>query len=147
MQIHELKRKTPLVKSYQVGRGGKRGKTSGKGGKGQTARAGRKLRPEMRDMIKKLPKLRGRGVHLNKSFAEKRLPVNLEIIELSFANGEEVTPSSLVKKGVLNASKGKNPLVKILGDGDFSKKVIISGCFISASAKEKVEKAGGKVIA
>jgi large subunit ribosomal protein L15 len=46
-------------KSIVVGRGGKRGKTSGRGGKGQTARAGHKIRPEIRDLIKKLPKRRG----------------------------------------------------------------------------------------
>ena len=51
-----------------VGRGGKRGKTSGRGTKGQNARAGRKKRPEMRDFIKRIPKLRGRGKSPFKSF-------------------------------------------------------------------------------
>ena len=51
MQIHTLKRNTSNKKARQVGRGGKRGKTSGRGGKGQTARAGNKRRPELRDMI------------------------------------------------------------------------------------------------
>ena len=59
MQIHNLKRKTPNKKVMLVGRGGKRGKSSGRGGKGQTARAGNKRRPELRDIIKKLPKNRG----------------------------------------------------------------------------------------
>lgn len=61
MQFHTLKRKTPNKKSKQVGRGGTRGKTSGRGTKGQNARAGRKKRPELRDFIKRVPKLRGRG--------------------------------------------------------------------------------------
>jgi ribosomal protein L15 len=61
MQFHTLKRKTANKKSTQVGRGGKRGKTSGRGTKGQNARAGRKKRPELRDFIKRFPKLRGRG--------------------------------------------------------------------------------------
>lgn len=61
MQFHTLKRKTPNKKSRSVGRGGKRGKTSGRGTKGQNARAGRKKRPELRDFIKRIPKLRGRG--------------------------------------------------------------------------------------
>lgn len=61
MQFHSLKRKTPNKKSRQVGRGGTRGKTSGRGTKGQNARAGRKKRPELRDFIKRVPKLRGRG--------------------------------------------------------------------------------------
>ena len=61
MQLHTLSRKTPNKKSRSVGRGGKRGKTSGRGTKGQNARAGRKKRPELRDFIKRVPKLRGRG--------------------------------------------------------------------------------------
>lgn len=68
MQYHTLKSKTKNIKSKQVGRGGKRGKTSGKGTKGQNARAGRKKRPELRDFIKRFPKLRGRGKSSFKSF-------------------------------------------------------------------------------
>lgn len=59
MQIHELKRKNKNKRDRLVGRGGKHAKTSGRGGKGQTARAGNKRRPELRDIIKKLPKNRG----------------------------------------------------------------------------------------
>ena len=59
MQIHNLKRKHKNKKDRIVGRGGKHAKTSGRGGKGQTARAGNKRRPELRDIIKKLPKNRG----------------------------------------------------------------------------------------
>ena len=59
MQIHNLKRKNKNKKDRLVGRGGKHAKTSGRGGKGQTARAGNKRRPELRDIIKKLPKNRG----------------------------------------------------------------------------------------
>jgi len=59
MQIHEVKRKHKNKKDRLVGRGGKHAKTSGRGGKGQTARAGNKRRPELRDIIKKLPKNRG----------------------------------------------------------------------------------------
>ena len=59
MQIHDLKRLHKNKKDRMVGRGGKHAKTSGRGGKGQTARAGNKRRPELRDIIKKLPKNRG----------------------------------------------------------------------------------------
>ena len=59
MQIHDLKRTHKNKKDRLVGRGGKHAKTSGRGGKGQTARAGNKRRPELRDIIKKLPKNRG----------------------------------------------------------------------------------------
>ena len=57
--MNTLKREHPNKKAVQVGRGGTRGKQSGRGGKGQTARSGNKRRPQMRDIIKKLPKLRG----------------------------------------------------------------------------------------
>lgn len=59
MQIHNLKRIHKNKKDRIVGRGGKHAKTSGRGGKGQTARAGNKRRPELRDIIKRLPKNRG----------------------------------------------------------------------------------------
>ena len=65
MQIHTLKRNTSNKKARQVGRGGKRGKTSGRGGKGQTARAGNKRRPELRDIIKKLPKKQKGDITMN----------------------------------------------------------------------------------
>lgn len=59
MQIHNLKRNHKNKKDRIVGRGGKHAKTSGRGGKGQTARSGNKRRPELRDIIKRLPKSRG----------------------------------------------------------------------------------------
>lgn len=78
MQFHTLKRKTANKKSRQVGRGGTRGKTSGRGTKGQNARAGRKKRPELRDFIKRFPKLRGRGVNSLKSRREKLVGAELQ---------------------------------------------------------------------
>lgn len=78
MQLHTLKRRTPNKKSRQVGRGGTRGKTSGRGTKGQNARAGRKKRPELRDFIKRFPKLRGRGVNPLKSRQEKLVGAELK---------------------------------------------------------------------
>lgn len=71
MQFHNLKSKTKRKHARQVGRGGTRGKTSGRGTKGQNARAGRKKRPELRDIIKRVPKLRGRGKSSLKSFQTK----------------------------------------------------------------------------
>ena len=71
MQLHNLQSKTKRKKSRQVGRGGTRGKTSGRGTKGQNARAGRKKRPELRDFIKRFPKLRGRGKNSLKSYQVK----------------------------------------------------------------------------
>lgn len=71
MQFHTLKAKTKRKTSRQVGRGGTRGKTAGRGTKGQNARAGRKKRPELRDTIKRIPKLRGRGKSSFKSWKPK----------------------------------------------------------------------------
>lgn len=143
MQSHNLKRKNPNYKSARIGRGGKRGKTSGRGTKGQNARAGRKKRPEMRDIIKKIPKMRGYSFNTIKQY--NVLPVNLDVIEKNFSDGSNVTPSSLVKMGVVELYKGKNPKIKILGMGEVTKKVNVSKCAVSKEAKVKIEKAGGMV--
>ena len=71
MQFHSIKRKTKNKKTKPVGRGGTRGKTAGRGTKGQNARAGHKKRPEIRDAIKRFPKLRGRGKNSLKSLKTK----------------------------------------------------------------------------
>jgi large subunit ribosomal protein L15 len=142
MKIHNLKRVTKNRKTAVVGRGGKRGKTSGRGGKGQTARAGHKIRPEWRDIIKKIPKLRG---YAFKGYQGKFVVVNVGQLEASFPNNSSITPSILVKKDILETRLGKNPKVKILGLGDLSKKFNISDCKVSAEAKTKIEKAGGSV--
>jgi len=142
MKIHNLKRVTKNRKTTTIGRGGKRGKTSGRGGKGQTARAGHKIRPEWRDTIKKMPKLRG---YAFKGFQEKYVVVNVGQLEASYSNGDTVNPSTIVKKGILEIKAGKNPKVKILALGDISKKLNISGCKVSAEAKAKIEKAGGSI--
>lgn len=148
MQLHELQPKTSRKAPKRIGRGGKRGKTSGRGGKGQTARAGGRPRPEMRDIIKKLPKLRGHGVNRAATVnADKVLPtvVNLSRLEAAFAAGDEVSPKSLVAAGVISARRKKAPAVKILGTGELTKKLAIVGCEVSASAKAKIEKAGGSI--
>ncbi len=148
MQLHDLKASTARKDAKRIGRGGKRGKTSGRGGKGQTARTGNSTRPEMRDFIKKLPKLRGHGVNRSRTVNGERVlavPVNLSKLEAAFAAGETVTPKTLVAKGVINAVAKRAPLVKILATGEVTKKLTIEGCQISAAAKAKIEQAGGKV--
>src|SRR3989338_5472724 len=114
MQFHTLKRAHKNKTSTQVGRGGKRGKTSGRGGKGQTARAGHKMYPQIRDMIKRIPKLRGRGKQSFKSFQERHTPVNLEIIEGAYEQGGIVSPETLMSAGIISLKSGKVPLIKIL---------------------------------
>lgn len=149
MQLHQLQPNTVRKTVKRIGRGGKRGKTSGKGGKGQTARAGNRPRPEMRDVIKRLPKLRGFGKNRARTVnAEKAVAtvVNLSAINTAFEAGDTVSPQTLMAKGVVSKLRGKVPQIKILGTGDIAKKITLSGCVFSASAKEKIEKAGGQVI-
>ncbi len=144
MQLHQLKRRTKNKPVMLVGRGGKRGKTSGRGTKGQNARAGHKKRPEVRDIIKKLPKLRG---YAFKSFIPDNVVINVATLEIAFNKGETVSPKVLLEKGFITTTSGKTPIVKILGSGDITKALNIENCKLSAEAKTKIEKAGGKVIA
>jgi large subunit ribosomal protein L15 len=145
MQTHQIQRKHKNMKRMIVARGGKRGKTAGRGGKGQSARAGNKRRPEWRDIIKRLPKLRGRGVSPFKSFVEKPVVVNLETLEAVFSTNDSVTPAILIEKALVSTHSGHIPAVKILGDGEITKALKLSGLYISESAKSKIEKAGGTV--
>ena len=148
MQLHELKPTSARKSGKRIGRGGKRGKMSGRGHKGQTARAGNSTRPEMRELIKKLPKLRGHGVNRAATVnAERVLPVvvNVGALELAFKAGDIVSPKSLVVAEVISTVRRKAPVVKILGTGELTKKLIVEGCQVSASAKAKIEKAGGSV--
>lgn len=120
MLLHEItshnKNKAP-----RIGRGGKRGTTSGRGQKGQGAHAGRGTRPAERDYIQRLPKLRGRGTHQNKPKSVK-LPV--------------------INVGDLDMTKPMPKGYKILGGGDITKSVRVYGK-VSKSARIKIEKAGG----
>lgn len=144
MQLHTLKRKTKNKKDREVGRGGRHAKTSGRGTKGQNARAGRKLRPQLRDIIKKLPKQRGRGKNVNKSFEIRPTAVSLTKLSV-FSAKDIVTNASLFEKGIIEKVKGRIPQVKILGTGTIAIALTVSGCTVSKSAKEAIEKAGGSV--
>lgn len=148
MQLHELQPKSKRTVAKRIGRGGKRGKTSGKGHKGQKARAGNSTRPEMREIIKKIPKLRGHGRNRAKTVNSERvlpLVINVGVLETAFDAGAEVNPKTLVVKKLIAAPKGKNHGVKILGNGELKKKLTVVGCQVSQSAKAKIEAAGGTI--
>ena len=148
MQLNELKRTHKNALKKRVGRGGTRGKTSGRGHKGQKQHGGHGIRPEMRDVIKKLPKLRGHGKNRARTVNDSRqsaVVVNLAILESLFKAGETVSPDTLRKKKVIRLGKGRKQPVKVLGQGDLTKKLMISGCTVSKSALEKIEKAGGQL--
>lgn len=145
IQVHQLKPNHKRKQKKRVGRGGKRGTYSGKGIKGQKARAGAKSQPVIRELIKRYPKKRG--------YKQKPTPttkfgveVNLDALEKKFANGEKINPKILLKRKLINKIKGKIPEIKILGKGKITKALMIEECQISKSAKEKIEKAGGKII-
>lgn len=143
MQLHQLKPSHKRGKRKRIGRGGKRGTYSGKGLKGQRSRAGRKLQPVIRELIKKYPKKRG---YRQKTKESIECAVNLSVLEAKFKSGEEITPFILIERRIIRKIKGKVPKVKILGKGEVKKKLIIDGCKISAGAREKIEKAGGKIL-
>lgn len=146
MQLHQLKRSHPNYKSQAVGRGGKRGKTSGRGTKGQKARAGHKIRPEWRDLIKKIPKRRGESASGSlKSIAAIVATINVGVLDTHFAAGAKVTPKVLAEKGLIRRYGRSLPQVKVLGAGELSKKLTLTGMVVSASAKAAIEKAGGTV--
>ncbi len=147
MQLNNLKANKNRRDSKRIGRGGKRGKTSGAGMKGQKARAGNSMRPALRDIIKKLPKLRGHGIHGNKdkSIINKYFPINLRQINEKFSDGDVINQESLLKAGLVDKKKGRVPRIKVLANGEIDKKVKIDGLLISKTAREKIEKAGGSV--
>lgn len=147
MQINNIKRNTKRKEKTRVGRGGVKGKTSGRGTKGQKARAGNKRRPEIRDIIRKIPRRRGRGKNLNTSVTDKFVIVSLSSIEKSFEKGEVVSPKTLVEKNVISKRGGKFPSVKVLSNGTISKALKFEKCKISSSAKEAIEKVGGEIVA
>ncbi len=145
MHIHSIQKTHTGKRSRQVGRGGKRGKTSGRGTKGQKARAGRKMRPEFRDTLKKFPKRRGRGSNIFKSLKPSAKVVTLEELNTAFKAGDQVTMQSLVSHQLVSRRHGSLPVVKILSQGTIDKKLVIEGVSLSKTAKEKIEQAGGVV--
>lgn len=142
MQLHQLKPIHKPKKEKIIGRGGKRGTYCGRGVKGQKARAGRKLKPIIREILKKYPKLRG---YKFKPVKEKPVILNIEVLGKKFKEGEEVSPESLLKKGLISKIKGKLPKVKILARGQLKKKLVFENCLFSKKAKEKIEKSGSTI--
>ncbi len=146
--LHSLTKNAAQKTKRRVGRGGKRGKTSGHGHKGQKQHGGHGIRPEMRDIIKKLPKLRGHGKNRARTVNSSKVaytPVNLSQLEKVCKDGATVTPAFLVENEVVSNRAGRAPKIKILGTGVLKKKLTIEHCAFSKSAKASIEKAGGSV--
>lgn len=144
MQLHDIIATTNKSKK-RIGRGGKRGTTSGRGTKGQKSRSGHRMRPAVRDLILRLPKRRG---YANRPKSGKPFIVSLSKIGSKMkilAKGKataDVDKNFLKEIGILPVDfKGE---VKIL-DGKLETAISIKGIKLSKSVREKVEKAGGKI--
>jgi large subunit ribosomal protein L15 len=141
MMLNEVNRGIARYKKRKrLGRGigSGQGKTAGRGHKGQGSRSGSTtfhvFQGGTMPLVRRVPK---RG--FNNRWGLKIAVVNLGQIDSAYAVGEEVTPESLAEK---NLAKGRYDLLKVLGDGELSKKVKISAHRFSKSAVEKIEKAG-----
>jgi large subunit ribosomal protein L15 len=147
MMIHEITEKVGRYKKRKrIGRGpgSGTGKTSGRGHKGAGSRSGYSgsIRPSREGgqmpWFRRLPK---RGF-TNAMFRTDYAVVNLSAIDARFDDGAEVNPAMLVKAGLLRSTRDP---VKVLGRGETTKKLKVTAAAFSASAKEKIEKAGGSV--
>ncbi len=131
------------IKRLGCGESSGHGKTSGKGHKGQKARAGGSVRHGFEGgqmpIYRRLPK---KGFS-NVDFAIRYATINVSTLEERFEAGTEITEELLRAEGLV---KGRHHGIKILGDGELTKKFSVSAHKVSASAKEKIEKAGGNVI-
>ena len=142
MNLHEL---SPAAgsntKAYRKGRGAGsgNGKTAGRGHKGQKARSGGGVRVGFEGgqmpLVRRLPK---RG--FNNIFAKRLEAINVSALE-KFEDGAVVDAQALLEKGILSKCEYG---VKILGNGSITKKLTVQASAFSASAKEKIEAAGGK---
>ena len=143
MRLHELSPAPGSNKrAYRKGRGAGsgNGKTAGKGHKGQKARSGGGVRPGFEGgqmpLQRRIPK---RGFN-NKIFATTYANINLSDLE-RFEDGAVVTQEAILAAGLV-----KKPLdgIKVLGDGELTKKLTVEAAAFSKSAKQKIEEAGGK---
>jgi large subunit ribosomal protein L15 len=142
MRLHDLKPRPGAKhrrKRLGIGESSGHGKTSGRGGKGQTARSGSSIRIGFEGgqmpLIRRIPK---RGFN-NARHTTAYVPVNLESLN-QFENGARVDIEAMRKAGLAN---GPVKLIKILGDGELTKKLTVAAHKFSASAKQKIEAAGG----
>lgn len=143
MKLHELSPAEGSKKAVKrIGRGpaSGQGKTAGKGHKGQKARAGRGMRPGFEGgqmpLQRRIPK---RG--FNNIFAKKIAAVNVSALDKAFEDGAVVDVNALIEKGLVKKALDG---VKILGNGEISKKLTVKVNAYSDSAKQKIEAAGGK---
>ena len=143
MKLHELSPQEGSVKEgFRKGRGtgSGNGKTAGKGHKGQNARSGGGVRPGFEGgqlpLYRKLPK---RGFK-NARFGKQYSVINVQALN-KFNDGDVVDSAALLANGAIDAVKDG---VKILGEGDLTRKLTVKAAVFSQAAKEKIEAVGGK---
>ena len=138
--VHRGIRKFKKARRVGRGVGSGRGKTCGRGHKGQKSNPGYSALPIFQGgtmpLVRRIPK---RG--FNNPFALVVAAVNVGDLERVFSPGDEVTPEAIKKRSLV---KGTYEVLKILGDGELTKRLKVSAHRFSQSAKEKIEKAGGK---
>lgn len=141
-ELKPYKRATKRAKLVGRGLGSGHGTFSGRGAKGQKARSGASMPVGFEGgrmpLHRQIPKKRG-----FKSHSPKAVVVNLTLLDQKFSNGDTINPRVLFDKSITKSAQAK---VKILGSGEIKKSLIIEKISVSASAKEKIEKAGGKII-
>ena len=142
MRLHDLKpRPGAKHRRKRLGQGESsgHGKTSGRGGKGQTARSGSSIRIGFEGgqmpLIRRMPK---RGFN-NARHTTRYVGVNLDSLN-QFDNGSKIGVDALRKAGLAN---GPVKLVKVLGDGELQKTLVVSAHAFSATARAKIEAQGG----
>lgn len=131
-------------KVRRVGRGSSsgRGTTAGRGNKGQQSRSGGKVYVGFEGGQMPLYRRIAQRGFSNYLFKKEYVVFNVDELDAKYADGETVNKETLVLKGML---KNISKMVKILGDGNITKKLTVEVEKVSASAKDKIEKAGGKV--
>lgn len=143
MKLHELspaEGSTKDVKRIGRGHGSGQGKTAGKGHKGQWARSGGGVKPGFEGGQTKLAmRIPKRG--FNNIFAAEFATVNVSDLEARFEDGAVIDDAALIESGLLKKTLDG---IKVLGNGEVTKKFIVKAAKFSASAKEKIEGAGGK---
>ena len=119
------------------------GTTAGKGNKGQQSRSGGKTYVGFEGGQMPLYRRIARKGFSNYPFKKEYVCINVELLETKFNDGETVNKDSLIEKGFISSKS--NSMVKVLGNGEITKKLTVEVDKVSASAKEKIEKAGGSV--
>lgn len=140
--VHEGIRKYKKRKRVGRGTGSGHGKTSGRGHKGYYSRAGSSRRTAFAGGSTPLMLLIAKRGFNNAAFADKVFTVNVSLLESTFESGDTVNIATLREKGI---GKTRFDVLKILGDGELTKKLTVHADRFSRSAEEKITKAGGEV--